>query len=161
MLAFQYSICIISLICTGTKINNFLMLLTLCISGPVLVNSFCLLWFNFHTWLIFFPLVLENPFSCTHTMYMTIPKNNRKTNNYNLFSHTRSSILPPPRFWKNESISHCLNSTTSQYSVRLNFTITEQILQRWLVERYGLWECTPWKWPNMSRGAGCFVLGFS
>lgn len=94
MLAFQYSICIISLICTGTKINNFLMLLTLCISGPVLVNSFCLFWFNFHTWLIYFPLVLENP-SCTHTMYMTVPKNNRKINSYNLFSHTRSSILPP------------------------------------------------------------------
>ena len=96
MLAFQYSICIVSLICTGTKINNFLMLLTLCISGPVLVNSFCLLWFNFHTRLIFFPVVLENPLSCTHTMYMTIPKNNSKINNYNLFSHTRSSILPPP-----------------------------------------------------------------
>ena len=39
----------------------------------------------------------------------------------------------------------------------LNFTITERILERWLVESYGLWKYRPWKWRNMSRSAGCFV----
>ena len=39
----------------------------------------------------------------------------------------------------------------------LNFTITERILECWLVESYGLWNNRPWKWRNMSRSAGCFV----
>ena len=38
-----------------------------------------------------------------------------------------------------------------------NFTITERILERWLVESYGLCEYRPWKWRNMSGSAGCFV----
>ena len=39
----------------------------------------------------------------------------------------------------------------------LTFKITERILERWLVESYGLWNYRPWKWRNMSRSAGCFV----
>ena len=41
-----------------------------------------------------------------------------------------------------------------------NFTVTEGMLARWLVESYGLWEYRPWKWRNMSHGAGGFVWLF-
>ena len=40
------------------------------------------------------------------------------------------------------------------------FTITVRIFARWLVESYGPWEKRPWKWRDMSRIAGCFVLVF-
>ena len=38
----------------------------------------------------------------------------------------------------------------SSYLDTTIFTITEQILMRWSVENYGLWEYRPWKWYNMS-----------
>ena len=41
------------------------------------------------------------------------------------------------------------------------FTITEQILGRWLVKSYGVWKYRPWKWRHMPRSAGSFVFVFS
>ena len=41
------------------------------------------------------------------------------------------------------------------------FTITEQILVRWLVKSYGLREKRPRKWCNTSHSAGCFAFYFS
>ena len=61
----------------------------------------------------------------------------------NLFSKTKLSLTLLSRRW-----------------TIANFTITERILARWLVESFGLWEYRPWKWRNMSRSAGCFVVWF-
>ena len=61
----------------------------------------------------------------------------------NLFSKTKLSLTLLSRRW-----------------TIANFTITERILARWLVESVGLWEYRPWKWRNMSRSAGCFVVWF-
>ena len=37
------------------------------------------------------------------------------------------------------------------------FTITERILERWLVESYSLWEYIPWKWRNVTQ---CWLFRF-
>ena len=58
----------------------------------------------------------------------------------NLFSKTKLSLTLLSRRW--------------------TIANPERILARWLVESFGLLEYRPWKWRNMSRSAGCFVVWF-
>ena len=65
--------------------------------------------------------------------------------------HLTAPFLPDGVFdFKNRASSY-LDTTI--------FTITEQILMRWSVENYGLWEYIPWKWCNFKNflWLSCFV----
>ena len=61
----------------------------------------------------------------------------------------------PQFFW---GVNNLTREAKSSDRKKRNFTITERILVRWLVESYGLLEYRPWEWCNMSRSAGCFVF---